>query len=365
MVGTDPAGKGGIASVVTVWINEGFLQKQKIVYVCSHVSDSTLSKTIAILRALTQVIRRCVLDRPTIVHVHSSSHASFIRKSVILAVARAFGCKTIFHLHSGGFHQFATVESGPLMRLWIRHTLRRSTRVFALSESWADFLAKIAPGAVIEVLPNVVPVYPRASNSLQEAGRILFLGLIDKNKGIFELLHAIARMKVLFPEIKLAIGGEGAVDAVRALARELKIEKHIECLGWIGPEQKRQELARASIFALPSYAEGLPMAMLEAMAAEKAVIATPVGGIPGVIEDGFNGLLVPAQDVHALTAALEKLMSDSELHDRIAIHARKTIEARFSADIILTKLNELYNDLSEGRQTCGRLMDGDAEGKIG
>ena len=114
------------------------------------------------------------------------------------------------------------------------------------------------------------------------------------------------------------------------------------CPGWLGPERLRAELAGASVFALPSYAEGMPMALLEAMSWGLPVIATPVGGVPQVIEHEVNGLFVDPDDIDGIAAAIARLMSDPALRERLGAAARKTIEARFSLDATLDRLGEVY-----------------------
>ncbi len=351
MVGTDPSGKGGIASVVAVLNSEGFLRRHGIVYVVSHVEGDIARKFVVGMRAFALVLWVCVSSRPSIVHVHAASRGSFLRKSVVLAIARTFGCRTIFHLHGGGFQIFSEIESGRLMQWWIRRTLARSSKVIALSNSWATFIGRFAPAADVEVIPNSVRVTADQGFAGEEPGRILFLGRAERSKGIFELLNAVSALTESVPDVKLVVGGDGNLDAVRTCAREMGISDRLEILGWAGPDLKARELARATVFALPSHDEGLPMAMLEAMSASKAVVVTPVGGIPEVVTSGENGLLVPPDNVAALADALQRVLTDRDLRRRLAANARATIEARLSSSVILARLSSLYERLESGRAT--------------
>ena len=162
------------------------------------------------------------------------------------------------------------------------------------------------------------------------------------------MLEAIASLTAQSPQmsqIRLAIGGDGDLDEIARAVEQLGLGAHVEILGWVGPERKEAELARAAIFALPSYDEGLPMSMLEAMAAAKAVVVTPVGGIPQAVSDGVNGLLVAPRDVAALAQALRSLIEDDALRQRLGRGARATIVERFSTDAVLGKLDALYREL--------------------
>lgn len=348
MIGPAVDGKGGIASVVSVLQQVGFFERHHVRYVSTHVVGSRLAKLGAAVAGVWQVLVICVFARPRIVHVHSASHASFFRKSLMLAIARAVGLKTVFHLHGGGFKKFATAESGALTRWWIRRTLTKSSAVIALSESWADFLREYAPAVKVHVVANSVAVRELAQPACEVPARILFLGRASRSKGIFELLEAIASLTAQSPQmsqIRLAIGGDGDLDEIARAVEQLGLGAHVEILGWVGPERKEAELARAAIFALPSYDEGLPMSMLEAMAAAKAVVVTPVGGIPQAVSDGVNGLLVAPRDVAALAQALRSLIEDDALRQRLGRGARATIVERFSTDAVLGKLDALYREL--------------------
>jgi glycosyltransferase involved in cell wall biosynthesis len=105
----------------------------------------------------------------------------------------------------------------------------------------------------------------------------------------------------------------GSLDEVRQLATQLDVSDRVVCPGWLNPERKNAELASGTVFILPSYAEGMPMALLEAMSWRLPVIATPVGGIPQVIEHDVNGLLVPPGDIDGLAANITRLMKDPAL----------------------------------------------------
>ncbi|WP_449406156.1 glycosyltransferase family 4 protein [Massilia phosphatilytica] len=202
----------------------------------------------------------------------------------VLLVARRAGCKTIFHLHGGGFRTFATEESGTLLRRWIRHTLEAGSLVITLSEGWAQFVHAFAPRARVAVVPNSVPLPDLPARDQSMPGRILFLGRLEAAKGVFELLEAGARIvrETTGPSpLRLVFGGDGDTQGLRRRAADLGIAERIELLGWVGPAERDAELRKATVFCLPSHAEGLPMSMLEAMAARKAVVATAVGGIPG------------------------------------------------------------------------------------
>jgi glycosyltransferase involved in cell wall biosynthesis len=326
-------------------------EREGVRYVATHREGSKAVKAKGAVAGFWHTLLACFSQHPAVVHVHAASRASFVRKSIVLLIARLAGCKTIFHLHGGGFRQFATVEAGSLMRRWIRHTLEASSVVITLSNGWAGFVRGYAPRARVSVVPNSVPLpdpasRQSASESAPEPGRILFLGRLEAAKGVFELLGAGARLAAAYPALRLVFGGEGDAAALRRKADELGIGGRIECLGWVGPAERDAQLARASVFCLPSHAEGLPMAMLEAMAAGTAVVASSVGGIPETIVDGDNGLLAPPRDEEALASKLAQVLGDETLRARLARNARVTIEQHYSTEVVCGQLSALYRELA-------------------
>jgi len=345
MVGTALDGRGGIAAVVSALRRHGLFERERVRYVASHSDGPRLAKAHGALAGFWQTAR-LLRSHPAVVHVHAASHASFLRKSIVLLIARRAGSKTIFHLHGGGFRHFATAESGALMRRWIRHTLEASSVVIALSDNWARFVHGFAPGARVAVVPNAVPLPPLAPWGEQAPARILFLGRIEAAKGVFDLLGAGARLARDFPALRLVFGGEGDVGALRRRAAELGIAERIDVPGWLDAAGRDRELAQAAVFCLPSHAEGLPMAMLEAMAAGRAVVASGVGAIPDTLRDGENGVLVPPRDEGALAAALARVLGDDALRERLARRARMTIEQHYSTEVVCGQLSAIYRELA-------------------
>jgi len=345
MVGTAPEGQGGVAALVSVLRDGGLFERESVAYVSTHREGGVLAKLGSAARGFGQAARTCLWRRPRIVHAHAASGASFARKSLLLWLARATGCRTIFHLHGGGFRQFAGAGSGALMRRWIRHTLERSSLVIALSESWAQFLRTYAPRARVTVVPNAVAL-PVLRPDAAEAGRILFLGRLEAAKGVTELLDAAAALAPRFPALRLVLAGSGDLERWRDAAAVRGLAGRVELPGWLDAAARDRELARAAVFCLPSHAEGLPMSLLEAMAAARAVVATTVGAVPEALRDGENGLLVPPHDAAALAAALARLLADGALCRRLGARARGTVEQHYSTEAVCGRLAAIYNDLA-------------------
>jgi glycosyltransferase involved in cell wall biosynthesis len=343
MVGTDLAGMGGVRAVVQGYIEGGLFDEVDCTYVATHRYGSRFAKLSAALSGWLKVaVRLHALEAP-LLHVHISPGASFWRKSVVCALARIARRPYILHVHAGQFEKFYE-QSSPAARRIVRAVFERAALVIALSRSWREILGRIAPQARIEVMPNGVSL-PAIDHSRRRADRqptLLFLGDVARHKGVFDLVRAFARLARDFPRLRLIVGGAGEIQEVRRLAAGLGLGERIECTGWLPSERKREQLAGAMSFVLPSYMEGMPMALLEAMSWGLPAVATAVGGVPEIITHELDGLLVAPGDIAALAAAIARLAGDASLRERLSSAARATIATRFSLDTSIARLLALY-----------------------
>jgi glycosyltransferase involved in cell wall biosynthesis len=273
-----------------------------------------------------------------------ASRASFWRKSVICLLARAAGRPYILHVHGGEMMQFYEDESSPAVQRFIRSIYSHASLVLALSEDWRRNLLRICPSMRVEVLHNAValPDESRLRRLQTRAPAILALGDLRQRKGTYDLVRAFARIAASYPRLELVCAGNGETQAVRDLAEQLDVGARVSCPGYLRGEQKAAELAGATIFVLPSYAEGMPMALLEAMSWGLPVIASRVGGIPQLVEHEVTGLLIEPGDIDGLAAACQRLLDSPALQERLGRAARARVEERFSVDAALEQLSRIY-----------------------
>lgn len=209
-----------------------------------------------------------------------------------------------------------------------------------------SFIKRIAPSAnVIQIFNPVTVTNTIDEVTARSSNTLVFLGQFGRRKGIFDLLAALAALKVRFPEIRLQCGGDGDIPGVVARAEELGLSDNIEVLGWVSGVAKQRVLAEGTIYVLPSYAEGLPISVLEAMEAGMPVVATTVGGIPDAIEDGMEGFLVSPGDINCLVNRISQLLQDSDLRSRMGLAAKMKVAALFSPTSVLPQIEALYSDL--------------------
>lgn len=353
MLGTDPRTQGGIAAVIETLRSGGLFEQVPVTFVSTHEDGGRTAKGLRFVRALRSVTGRLVSRRTALVHAHVSSHASFWRKSLLLLIARCFGVPTIFHLHSGGFANWSTQEGMrfAFRRWWVRHTLEASDSVILLTRSWATWASDFAPRSRVTVIGNPVQIPAKAPSSKtrgsrKDAGRVLFLGWIYDFKGVYDLLQAWAIFREQCKGWRLVVGGKGEVDQFIAAAVRFGVRDDLEFLGWVTGKEKVHQLCAADIFVLPSYNEGMPVSLLEAMAFGAAVIATPVGGVPDMMEPNVHGLWVQPGDPSELAERLCELADSSALRERLACAAYTHVATNYAVESSITSLISLYRDIT-------------------
>lgn len=355
MLGIDPASahRGGISSVVDVYREGGLFERWPIEYIGTTTAGPAHLKAFVFIAAVWKFIRLLLAKRVALVHAHTASRSSFWRKSVFVLIAALARCPVLIHLHGGRFLDFYREECGPIRRAFIRYTLRSARRIVVLSSRWKQAIDSIAPGAQAVVVANPVHVAPLAATRAS-SNRILFLGRLSEAKGFFDLLEAVAIVRRAGIEFELRCGGYGDLDIVRNELRRLNLEDAVVLLGWVAGEAKNREIEQAAVYVLPSYIEGLPMGVLEAMAAGVPVVATAVGGVPDAIDDGHTGFLITPGDIEALADRLIRLLREPSLRANFSTEAHARALALFSTEHVLTQVDELYRAL--GAKPCARVV---------
>ncbi|MHB1516457.1 MAG: glycosyltransferase family 4 protein [Acidiferrobacteraceae bacterium] len=348
MLGTRFDTKGGISSVVNVYRNAGLFARWPITYIPTHRDSGIYGKILIFVVAYLRYLGLLLVRRVTLVHVLLSSGASVWRKWLFCVPVYVFRVPVILHLHGGDFDTFYERDSGALTKCIIRMTFSRATRVIVLSETWRCWVVRAGLARETDIVPIANPVQVPTDPTdfeLREPGTLLCLGRLGGPKGTYDLLEAVARIVGEFPELRLLLGGDGELPQVREAAARLGIGERVELLGWVSGDAKRQILASAAIYVLPSYYEGLPMSVLEAMADGLPIVTTTVGGLPEVVRDGIEGFLVQPGDVTALAGAIAQLLRDEKLRANVGEAARRMVAARFSIEVVLPKVEAIYRDL--------------------
>ena len=287
-------------------------------------------------------LRRLVAElQPDLIHVHSPA---------VAVIARLLGVPVVYTEHN-----VADSYRSPTAQL-NRLTYRRNARVIAVSDRVAESLAEYAgPDPVVVTNGVSVSVAPedaaaaRAELGLEAGVRlIVHVGNIRPHKGHTTLIAAAAKLDPATVQV-VSIGGEkydGDLDRVRREAAEAGADGVVRFLG------RRSDalafVAAADMFVNPADVEGLPVAVLEAMALEKPIVATAVGGVPSIIKDRETGLLVPPKDPAAIAHGITELISNPELGAQLAAAARSLVEAEFGLERMVRQNEREYQEALGG-----------------
>jgi glycosyltransferase involved in cell wall biosynthesis len=346
MLGESLDRQGGIVSVEKLIISQAPPEIQ-ITHIATLPKGNAIHKVLVFIKSLGLLWLELLKQEVNLVHIHVSERGSAFRQSLTTMIAWLLGKPVVLHTHSADFHVFYS-KLPKILKFYLRWVFCKSTRFIVLSDSWKKFYMENLGlrGEQVVVLPNPVKFpgeVPQRINS--EKVNFLFLGRIGDRKGAFDLIAAFAALPTEDKQnAQLIMAGDGEGEKARSIVENLNLTENITILDWVNEQERDALLKQADVFILPSYNEGLPMALLEAMSWGLAVITTPVGGIPELVIDHQNGLLVKPGDIQNLSKAIQTLITDQELKQRLGKNARDSVEP-FDVRNYLVSLSQVYQSV--------------------
>lgn len=339
IVATSRKTRGGITSVVKAHEKGQQWKKYHCVWIETHRDGNSLMKLIYLLIAFTKYL--LYLPTADLVHIHFSESMSTKRKFPFAKLAKLLGKKLILHFHAPTPDNTYKKHPNLYKKMFMLGDL-----ILVLSENWKKSLVSnlaLDPNK-IQILFNPCPEV-QCDTKKAKKPIILYAGTVNQRKGYYDLISAFSLIAKHHPEWKILFAGNGEVKKGKELAMRHGIEKQVKFLGWVQGQQKDTLFNQASIFCLPSYAEGFPMAVLDAWAYALPVITTPVGGIPEIAVEGKDVLFFSPGDIKQLSQILEKLIMDSSLRKRMSDSSLKMSQTIFNIDTINEQLGFIYQQL--------------------
>lgn len=344
ILGPSTSRYGGIAGVLRLHFKVWNSNRYEYKHISVSVEGTKIEKAkiffLAVMRFVIDVIRW----RPDIVHIHFSEGTSFYRKSVFVLLSRLLNIITILHCHANNFQIFYETKSriGQKFIMWI---FSLSDSLVLISKYWCNYFETLCPSTKLALVNNPV-VFPKLGNSRDKSKKIvLSLGRLEERKGTYDILEAAPLVVHEIPGVHFNLAGDGDVEEVKKSIEGNSWQKNISILGWVEGQEKESAFREASVFLLPSYHEGLPLALLEAMSYGLPIISCPVGGIPDAIEDAVSGVLIEPGNVSAMVSSLINLLNDKKYSSKLGRAARKQAQAKFEAQIVLDSLYDVYDSL--------------------
>ncbi|MDI9244998.1 glycosyltransferase family 4 protein [Marinobacter sp. CHS3-4] len=296
--------------------------------------------------------------KPDVVLLFTSVGASVIEKGSMAWYAKLRRVPSL--LFPRGGRLIDSFQRSLMSRLATRFAFSGSAKILCQGETWRDFVT-----GTLGRSPSDAPIVRNwtATRELLEVGersvvpkagavaRILFVGWLDREKGVLDLLDACEKL-ASGRKFELNLVGEGNVSTLaRKRVQELGLTNVIHFSGWLDGDDLVQAFREADIFVLPSWSEGLPNAMIEAMAARLAVVVTSVGNITDVIKDGVNGLLVTPHDVTELKTALGRVIDNREFRMSLALRAQVLAASNYGVEPAVEHISEIISEVTGRKDT--------------
>ena len=347
-IATDKNGQGGIATVLNVYESEGFFYDTNSELLISHSTNTRFGmagQLFNYLLCIIKLVSKLIIYDVGVVHIHMASRGSYARKSLLIKLIKYFNTKIILHLHGAEFREFYNNECCESKKAQIRTTFNSVDKVIVLSTQWLDWLDTILDdrkkGVVVYNAVPKLEIEKEKTNNFN----FVFLGRLGERKGVSDLINAFNGVVKEYPYARLLLGGDGEIKKYQKMVNELGLDECVELLGWVAGDKKINILKQADAYVLPSYNEGFPMGVLEAMSCNIPVIASTAGGIPDAITNNIDGLLIKPGDVESLKMAMNRLIEFPVETEKMRDVAKEKFLNNFSPRVIIPKLKCIYKEL--------------------
>ena len=317
-------------------------------FIPTYVETNNVRKILFFAKALRRINKELKTNKPDVVHMHMSYKGSFTRKFFLHKLCKKNNIPDIIHLHGSEFKKWFD-ESDDKKKEQIQTLLKESAGFIVLGDKWNKAVKEIEPKTNTVVVSNTVHI-PDYTVEWKQPFTVLFMGVLIKRKGVADLINAIYLLNKenKLDNVRLVIAGSGAEEAeLKAMCTQLGLDNYIEFAGWTAGEKKEKLFRESQMLVLPSYNEGLPIAILEAISCGMPVVATNVGDISSAVIDGENGYLIEPGDVLAIKQAIEKIVWDPEVFNKMVTASRQLAESGFSDEKYFSCINDLYKEIGD------------------
>jgi glycosyltransferase involved in cell wall biosynthesis len=324
----------------------------KACFITTRGPGSIVWSPFFLAHAIVRLLLLRLLKRVDVVHINLSAHGSTYRKLILARISRICRLPYMLHLHSGQFDHFWDSRKS-ILKGEIDLMFRKSQRIIVLGNHWKQVVSDRVSdcSGKIVIVPNATRMaISKTPKIVDEAANILFLGRLGPGKGVPQLVMALSRLGSK-SGWRATLAGDGAVKETRAAVEQAGLADRISVPGWVDSARVDALLHAANILVLPSLSENLPMSVIEALAHGAAVICTPVGALPDIIEHERTGLFVKPGDVEGLASALGRLIEDPDLRWRLGEAGKALHRTRLDVEVCAERLAAIWaeSDHAGGR----------------
>ncbi|MDE4085888.1 glycosyltransferase family 4 protein [Planococcus maritimus] len=346
MIGSKISVPGGITRVVKNYIQAGIKEKVEFEYFPTYLGKSNFANILYFIKQYTTLYIRFFLFNKNYdaAHIHMSYKGSFLRKKQIIKMLKRKNIPVVLHMHGSQFKDFYYNGSNEKKKE-ITETLDNTNTIIALGKEWKEFYETISKTKVIS-LDNAV--FPKPILDDNNKTYITSMGILSKRKGTYDLIDVVRKLdSKIDKRYKFVLAGNGEVENSKKQIKEFELEDRFILTGWISDEELIEKIYRKSlIYILPSYNEGMPMSILEAMSYGIPVVSTVVGSIPSVITDEENGFLVEPGDIKNLEEKIKHLIDNDEIRRQMGENNKLKIDNEFNIFENMDKLLGIYKEVN-------------------
>jgi len=338
LLGPSLKNRGGMAVSERVLLNGWQNQSHSLELLVTHRDGSTINKLFVFILSLVNFVYRVIFTDISVVLVYFVSGFSFFRKSIFILFAKAAQKKVVLNCHLGDFDVF--YNSKPLVvRKYITYILNLADELIVLGSSDVEIFKKVCSVKYYKIIPNSINCPPASVLSDKDKMIVCTMGTLGFRKGTYDLLGAIPMVLREFPETEFWLCGDGEIEKCKKIIANQGLSKSVKLLGYV-TDGKENIYRSSTIFVLPSYVEGMPWSILEAMSYGLPVIASRVNAIPDLVDHGKTGFLIEPGDITGLAENMRLLLRNHQMRSSFGLAARNKVQEEFSVQKMIKDYEE-------------------------
>lgn len=336
-LGSNIDGRGGIA----IFLRSYSVLFEVFNYIKASSNGNFFNRTWTYIKSIFLLLVILPKNKIEIVHIHSSAPVLLHKVALYIILSKLFGKTVMLHIHASEFEQECKSHEQ-----WLRWLFKHVDLIICVSKDIENIIKKYKLSTKTQVLYNLIDK-PNSImvNKSDVKVRFLFMGEIIVRKGIYDLIEVVGKHKSYFEgKMTLFIAGGGNTTRLLQLIRHYKIEGIVEYLGWIDSSKKAKAFSESDVFVLPSYSESFGLVNMEANSYGKPVLTTNVGGIPEVIHQGVNGILIEPGNKEDLFEKMQYLIETPNVRREMGENGIR-VASQFYPEVIESKLKDVYYSL--------------------
>lgn len=350
IISRDLNSDGGVVNIVDSLISNA--SRVNYVHFCigaRKAASSRMRSAVQSIKDAVSLFKQVSGKSYDVIHINPSFNMkSLLRDGLFMIILRIARQNVLVFFHGWDEALSASVRVSRLKRGLIKTTFGYGKEILVLADSFRQQLVDMGISesriSLITTMFDGDKLKALDRQRMVNGRTVLFLSRFVAEKGLFELIDAFARLLMEYPDARLIMAGDGPDRyKLEQMVKDHGLSDSVSLPGYLRGDEKKNVLASSDIFVLPTYyGEGCPVSMLEAMAAGLAIISTPVGGIPDVLKDGENGVLLPQADPSLIYQALKKLMSSPELLARMSRVNHEKAWRCYETSVVTAKIEDSY-----------------------